>query len=152
MFNKIFRLFVMVIFVGCMTNIYALTTSSPIGYWKTIDDVTGQAKSIIQIYATSDQTLSGKVVQIFPKPGEDQNKVCEACKGDKHNQKIVGMVILEGMKLNGDKWDGGHILDPKNGKTYRCTFKLIKNGANLEVRGYIGVSVFGRSQVWERVK
>ena len=149
--NNILKLLVMLIFVGPMTNLYAETTS-PIGYWKTIDDVTGQPKSIIQIYANSDQTLSGKVIKIFPKPGEDQNKVCEACKGDKHNQKIVGMTILEGMKTDGDKWDDGQILDPKNGKTYHCTFKLIRNGANLEVRGYIGVSVFGRTQVWERVR
>ncbi len=134
-----------------MTNIYAQDMSSPIGNWKTIDDVTGKPKSIIHLYANSDQTLSGRVVKIFPKPGEDQNKICEPCKGSKHNQKIVGMVVLEGMKQNGEKWQGGQILDPKNGKTYRCTLRVIGNGSKLEVHGYIGIPAFGRTQVWERV-
>jgi len=150
--NKLLKKLMIFMCALYMTNIYALDTQSPIGYWKTIDDITHQPKSIIQIYANSDQTLSGKVIKIFPKAGEDQNKVCDACKGDKHNQKIVGMVILEGMKTDGNKWDGGQILDPKNGKTYRCTFKLIQNGADLEVRGYIGIAAFGRTQIWERVK
>ncbi len=135
-----------------ITASYAVNATSPVGVWKTIDDVTGQPKSIIQIYANADQTLSGRILKIFPSPGKDQNELCEACKGLRHNQKIVGMVILEGMKAEGDRWDGGHILDPKNGKTYRCTFKLIHNGAELTVRGYIGIAAFGRSQVWERVK
>lgn len=143
-----FLLFFSMIF---MMQSFASNANSPIGVWKTIDDVTGQPKSIIQIYANADQTLSGKILKIFPSPGKDQNEVCDACKGARHNQKIVGMVILEGMKASGDKWDGGHILDPKNGKTYRCTFKLINNGTELSVRGYIGISMFGRSQVWIRV-
>lgn len=150
--NRLLKKLVIFMCTLYMTNIYALNAESPVGYWKTIDDVTHQPKSIIQIYANGDETLNGKVIRIFPNAGEDQNKVCDACKGDKHNQKIVGMVILHGMKESGNKWEGGEILDPKNGKTYRCTFKLIQNGASLEVRGYMGIAVFGRTQIWQRVK
>lgn len=150
--NKLLKVFLIFFSMIVITHSYAGSSNSPVGVWKTIDDVTGQPKSIIQIYANADQTLSGKVLKIFPKPGEDQNKVCDACKGDKYNKKIVGMIILEGMKANGDKWDDGQILDPKTGKTYHCNFKLIHNGANLQVRGYIGISAFGRTQVWDRVK
>lgn len=144
--------FLIFVSLSYVTTAYAINTHSPIGDWKTIDDATGQVKSIVQIYSTSNQTLSGKVIKIFPKAGEDQNKICDACKGNKHNQKIVGMVIMENMKAKGDEWDDGQIMDPKNGKTYRCQFKLIDNGSKLKVRGYIGISAFGRSQVWERVE
>lgn len=150
--NKMLKIFLVLFSVSYITTLYAFTPNSPVGYWKTIDDVTGQPKSIMHIYANQDQTLSGRVVKIFPKPGEDQNKLCVACTGDKHNQKIVGMVVLEGMKADGNKWDDGQILDPKSGKTYRCNFTLTQDGTRLEVRGYIGISAFGRSQTWVRVK
>jgi len=150
--SKLVKNFLLFFSMIYMTMACALGAESPLGYWKTIDDVTGQPKSIVQLYMNQDQTISGKVIKIFPKPGEDPNRVCVACKGNKHNQKIAGMVILEGMKADGDKWDGGQILDPKNGKTYRCILKLMGKGETMQVRGYIGISVFGRTQVWERVK
>jgi uncharacterized protein (DUF2147 family) len=136
--------------ISTISIAHAANTNSPIGYWKTIDDVAGTPKSIIEIYETSQHTLEGKVLQIFPKPGEDQNKLCDACKGEKHNQRIVGMVILEGMKQNGEQWDGGQILDPKNGKTYRCKLKVVDHGEKLAVHGYIGMPLLGRTQTWIR--
>lgn len=131
----------------------ASTETSPIGYWKTIDDVTGKPKSILKI-AQSDGKLYGQVIKIFPRPGQDQNERCTACKGDKHNQKIVGMVVMTGLmqdKSDSTLWSGGHILDPLNGKTYRCYIQATDNAQRLNVRGYIGVSLFGRSQTWQRV-
>lgn len=150
--SKLLKKFILFFLAGYLTAACALQTDSPVGYWKTIDDVTGQPKSIVQIYTTRDQTLNGRVIKLFPKPGEDPNRVCVACKGEKHNQKIAGMVVMEGMKADGDQWDGGQILDPKNGKTYRCLLKLTDHGAKLQVRGYIGISLLGRTQVWERIK
>lgn len=132
---------------------YAVPAASPIGYWKTIDDVTGQPKSILKI-AQSDGVLYGQIIKIFPKPGKDQNETCDACRGDKHNQKIVGMVIMTGLtqdKSNPNIWNGGRILDPQNGKTYRCYVQATDNAQRLQVRGYIGISLFGRSQTWQRV-
>src|SRR5262245_15467378 len=124
------------------------TTNSPVGYWKTIDDVTGKPKSILHIYQ-SGGLLYGQVEKIFPRPGHDQNELCTSCKGPKHNQPIVGMVVMEGLKQNADnpsQWGGGQILDPMNGNTYRCSIQLSDNGQKLNVRGYIGISLFGRSQ------
>jgi uncharacterized protein (DUF2147 family) len=60
------------------------------------------------------------------------------------------MVIMDGLKASGDAYDGGHILDPDNGKTYQCKIKLDATGNKLEVRGFIGVSLIGRSQIWVR--
>lgn len=126
-------------------------TNSPVGFWKTIDDVTGKPKSILKISEAPDHTLSGQIIKIFPRPGKDQNEVCEACKGDLHNKRIVGMVILTGMTLDGDKWSGGRIMDPLNGKFYRCIIRVMNGGKELSVRGYIGLPIIGRSQTWYRV-
>lgn len=126
---------------------------SPVGYWKTIDDVTGKPKSILHIYLSGD-VLYGQVVKIFPRPGHDQNETCDACKGALHNQRIVGLVVMEGLKQNAsrpDEWNGGHILDPLNGKNYRCYIKVTDNGNKLNVRGYIGITLLGRTQTWIRV-
>ncbi len=124
---------------------------SPVGYWKTIDDITGKPKSIVQVWRNSDQMLMAKVVKIFPENPADLNKTCTACQGDKHDQPIVGMVIMSGLKSAENQWGNGQILDPENGKTYKCTARLMENGKKLNVRGFIGLPMFGRSQTWERV-
>ena len=122
---------------------------SPVGQWKTIDDNTHEAKSILEIFAR-DGRLFGKIVKLFRKAGEEQNPKCTKCPGNKKDQPLIGLVILEGLKPDGDQWSGGTILDPDNGKTYRCLIKVEKNG-KLKVRGYMGVSLLGRTQYWHRV-
>ena len=137
-----------------LQTVYADNANSPIGYWKTIDDVTGKPKSILQISLANKNMLMGTVVKIFPRPGYDENEVCSACTGSRHNKRIVGMVIMENLKQsssNPNEWKGGKILDPLNGKTYHCYIQVIENGQKLNVRGYIGLPLFGRSQTWLRV-
>lgn len=137
-----------------LSLVHAATANSPVGYWKTIDDVTGKPKSILQITQASNGALYGRIMKIFPSPGKDENQVCEACSGTRKNQRIVGMVILEGLKQNASntaEWSGGSILDPKNGKTYRCKLTVIDSGSKLNVRGYIGTPLFGRTQTWLKV-
>jgi uncharacterized protein (DUF2147 family) len=124
---------------------------SPVGAWKTIDDVTGKPKSIVRLW-TEDGILYGKVEKLFRAPDEEQNPVCDKCKGDKKNKPIIGLTILWDMKQKGDVWKSGKILDPKNGKIYGCKMQLLDNGNKLKVRGFLGISAFGRSQVWERVE
>ncbi len=124
---------------------------SPIGYWKTIDDLTGKPKSIVQVWKNHDQVLTGKVIKVFSSNNLASHKTCTACRGDKHNQPIVGMVIMSGLKSTKSQWANGHILDPDNGKTYKCTARLSENGKKLNVHGYVGLPLFGRSQTWERV-
>lgn len=122
---------------------------TPVGYWKTLDEVTGQPKSIVQIWETDDHRYAGKVIKIFANGGA--NKTCDKCSGNKHNQPIVGMMILTGLKQDQMQWNNGEILDPENGKTYKCRMRLTKEG-QLHVRGYIGLPLLGRSQVWQPVK
>jgi uncharacterized protein (DUF2147 family) len=128
--------------------------SSVVGYWRTIDDVTGKPKAVIRITESQDHTLRGQILKIFPRPGFDQNEVCSHCEGDKHNQRIVGMTVMNNLKLDTDNqnlYTKGSILDPNNGKTYHCNVLLTQNGQQLEVRGYLGIPLFGRSQTWLRV-
>src|SRR3990167_3898642 len=104
---------------GLTQTAFAAETDAK-GLWKTIDDVTGNPKAIIQVAETPEHTLQGTIVKIFPRPGYDQNELCAACKGQLHNQRIVGMKVLTGLKADKDnagRWKEGEILDPHNGKT-----------------------------------
>ena len=122
--------------------------SSPLGYWETIDDDGVTPTSVMYIYLEGD-TVSGRVVKILRK-GADPKGLCEKCPGDLKDKPVVGMRLLWGMKKDGKEWSGGRILDPDSGKDYACTMRV--DGDKLHVRGYIGVSLFGRTQVWRRAK
>ena len=128
----------------------AFAQNTPVGTWHTVDDATGKVKSTVEIYDAGNGTLEGKVVELLDSD-KGPNAVCDACKGDKHNQPIVGMVIAWGLKPDGDTWNGGKIMDPKNGKTYSAKMTPVDGGKKLEVRGYMGFSLLGRTQTWVRV-
>lgn len=137
------------LFVALMMCIQAVFAASPIGYWRTIDDVTGQTKAIIKIWEQSHQ-LFGQIVKTFPGPGE--SPICIACQGELHNRPIIGMVIMNNLKQDRNgAWIDGSILDPKNGKSYHCNIQVNNDGKSLNVRGYIGMPLFGRSQTWVKV-
>jgi uncharacterized protein (DUF2147 family) len=129
----------------CITSTFS---QSVIGKWKTIDDETGEAKSIVEIYENGGKVY-GKVIEIFEE--KRKNDVCKECSGVDKNKPIQGMVILRGLTKDDDEYSGGKIIDPKNGKTYKCTIAL-ESKDKLKVRGYIGFSLIGRSQYWVRVK
>ncbi|MBF8149285.1 DUF2147 domain-containing protein [Winogradskyella sp. F6397] len=126
---------------------FNLTAQSIVGKWKTIDDNTGDAKSIVEVYE-EDGKIYGKIIAVFNP--EVEYRVCSNCKGDKKDQRIVGLVFIEGLSKNGGVYDGGTILNPENGKTYRCRLKLEGDSDTLQVRGYL--AFFYRTQYWKRVK
>ncbi len=114
--------------------------------WQTIDDKTGKAKSVIQ-FSEKGGKVSGKIVKLYNKPA---STVCNKCKGSKKGKKIVGMTILSGLKAKGkNKWEGGKLLNPEDGKTYKGSLTL--NGNKLSVKGCV-VWPACRSQTWKRVK
>lgn len=123
--------------------------ASPLGYWTTIDDHTHEARSIVEI-AEHDGALSGHIVKLFRKPDEIQDPVCKECSGARHDARVIGMEILWGVRRAGDEWNGGEILDPETGNVYRVTLRPAVDGRTLDVRGFIGFSLLGRTQVWER--
>jgi uncharacterized protein (DUF2147 family) len=131
-------------------NAYAVDdAASPVGLWKNIDDVTGKPKALIRI-TESNGELTGKIEKLFRPANQDQNPVCEKCEGARKNQPVIGMVFMSGLKKNGNEYTGGEILDPDNGKTYKSKVTLTDGGKKLNVRGYIGVPMLGRSQTWIR--
>ncbi len=143
-------LFLLTIFVSSF--IFPSDKASPIGFWKSIDDKTGKAKSVIKIKQT-DGSLQGKILKLLDREGKDPNPKCKKCTDElRKNQPIIGMKILSNLKKDGNEWSGGKILDPKNGKEYKCYIKVLDNGKKLKVRGYIGFSLFGRTQYWYRIK
>ena len=124
---------------------------SPVGVWKTIDDVTGKERSIVRIVEVNG-ALQGTVENIFERPGDDPDHLCDKCKGDLKDKPVIGMTILWDLKDKGDVWKGGKILDPDNGKTYSCKMELAEEGKELNVRGFIGISLIGRTQTWYRME
>ncbi len=118
-----------------------------LGIWKTIDDVSQQEKSHIELYMKSGK-LFGRVINLLPNA---TTKVCNNCPGEKNGKSLIGMDIIWNMSVNGSTWENGQILDPKTGKIYSCSLSL-EGHDNLKVRGYLGISLFGRTQIWKRVK
>jgi uncharacterized protein (DUF2147 family) len=120
---------------------------SPVGLWETIDDKTGKPTAVVEIFKENSK-LFGRIEKVLTR--DDQSAVCVACKDDRKNQPIVGMIIIRNIKADGSEYSGGDILDPDSGVVYRCKMHLEKNGSLLIVRGYIGFAFIGRSQTWHR--
>lgn len=125
----------------------SLSAQGVIGTWKTIDDVDGTEKSNLELYMV-DGKLHGKIVKLLD--GAD-GEICIACKGDKKDKPLIGMEIIWGMKGKNGSYSGGKIMDPESGKVYKCKITLSDDKDQLDVRGYIGFSLLGRSQTWYRV-
>jgi uncharacterized protein (DUF2147 family) len=123
--------------------------ASPVGLWKAIDDNSGKPTALIRITEERGE-LRGKIEQLFRAPGEDPNPKCTLCSDARKDQPILGMTIVSGLKKDGDEYKDGEILDPNNGKIYKSKLSVHDGGKKVEVRGYVGVPMFGRSQVWLR--
>ena len=127
---------------------FSLAEDSPVGLWKTIDDKTNKPRSIIRIVEENGE-YKGSVEKGLVE-GEGPDRVCDKCDPPRKGQKILGMTIMWGLKKDGNEYKGGEILDPDNGKIYRCKMSLSEDGKKLNVRGFIGIALIGRTQVWLR--
>jgi uncharacterized protein (DUF2147 family) len=124
---------------------------SPLGLWQAVDDDTKQPSGWFLI-SQQNGVYAGKIVKMFLKPGEDPNSVCDQCKDDRHNHPWLGLELIRGMQQESDdKYSGGTILDPRDGKIYKATLKVSPDGQTLIVRGYLGVELLGRNQYWTRL-
>jgi uncharacterized protein (DUF2147 family) len=136
-----------VLFFSCRPAMGA--ESSPVGLWKTFDDRTHKPRGTIRIYEENG-SFFGKIESSFNP--EEAREHCVRCSGDRKDVPIIGLVILRGMSKHGSEYDGGDILDPETGSIYRCRFLLSMDGEHLLVRGYLGLSIFGRTQTWIRLE
>jgi len=138
---------ILLAFILVFTSVLVTNAQTIFGKWKTIDDETGIEKSIVEIYKVDGKAYA-KVLQLLEKGKED--KLCDLCKGANKNKPVKGMVIINGLTQDDDEWNDGKILDPKNGKEYKCYITLAEPN-KLKVRGYIGFALIGRTQYWYRV-
>jgi uncharacterized protein (DUF2147 family) len=121
--------------------------TSPVGVWKTFDDKTGKPRALVRIYEQGGK-LFGRIEQTFTPGGE--HRICVPCADERKNQPIVGLLIIRNIRQDGSEYSGGDILDPESGSVYRCKMHLEQDGSRLILRGYIGFSLLGRSQTWQR--
>ena len=123
---------------------------SAVGLWEQVDEKSGKPESWFKI-TERNGAYEGNIVKIFFKPGEDENWVCDKCEGAERGKPVLGLALIKGMQRNGSSYENGTIMDPRDGAVYRALMKLSPDGQKLEVRGYLGISLLGRSQVWNRL-
>ncbi|MBP6776948.1 MAG: DUF2147 domain-containing protein [Piscinibacter sp.] len=136
-----------------LASALALAQSTPAGVWKTIDDATKKEKSLVRITDNAGVFI-GKIEKLLD-PTAKQDAVCDKCTDERKDKPILGMTIITGVKQSAsaaDIWDGGHILDPNDGKVYKVRLSPADGGKKLDVRGYIGMPMLGRTQTWLRVE
>ena len=126
----------------------SLSAQTVFGKWNSFDEETNEIESVIEVYE-KDGKAYAKIIKITDP--ERQDATCFKCKGKRKDQPILGMDILTGLKKKDDEWSGGKILDPKNGKEYKCYIKLLDDNT-LKLRGYIGFSLLGRTAIWKRAQ
>lgn len=126
----------------------SFAADSPVGLWTTIDDKTNKPRSLVRIVEENGEYKG--IVEKGLREDDNPERVCEKCDAPRKNQKIQGMTFMWGLKKDGNEFKGGEILDPENGKIYRCKMKLVDGGKKLDVRGFIGIALIGRTQTWWR--
>lgn len=136
----------LIVFLAATLPAASAEISSPTGLWKAFNDA-GQPTGYIRI-SEKDGTFTGIAERGLPTDPED--KRCTECKGQRKNQRLQGMEILWNIRKDGDAYSGGEILDPFSGNIYRARLELIEGGNQLRIRGYLGISLFGRTQIWIR--
>ena len=136
---------------GHLSSLPGRTTDlTAVGLWEQVDERTGRTQSWFKI-TERNGVYVGNLVKIFFKPGEDENWVCDRCEGAEKGAPVLGLALIKGMRRNGDSYENGTIMDPRDGSVYRALMRLSPDGNKLEVRGYLGFSLFGRSQTWNRL-
>lgn len=124
-------------------------SSSPVGLWRTVDDKTGRESGAVRIFERNG-VLYGTVERITD-PARAK-MVCTLCPDDRKDKPLMGLSLLRGLKPDGAGWSGGTVIDPESGSIYRASMKLEDGGQKLSMRGYLGISLLGRSQTWVRIE
>lgn len=132
--------------------VLAAAEPSAVGLWEQVDEKSGKAESWFRI-TEKNGVYQGQIVKIFPKPGEDPDKkwICDKCEGDERNAPVLGLALIKGMQRKGLEYEDGTIMDPRDGTVYRALMRLSPDNKHLEVRGFLGFALLGRSQIWNRL-
>ncbi len=125
----------------------AQAAPSPVGDWRTFDDRTGKERSLVRIEEIGGELRGRIVATIDP---ADADKTCDICTDDRKGHKTIGLEVIRGLRPEGDHWADGRVLNPETGSIYHATLKLEDGGEKLVLRGYVGITLLGRSQTWLR--
>jgi uncharacterized protein (DUF2147 family) len=120
------------------------------GLWQQVDSESGRSQAWF-LFRERNGVFEGAIAKMFPEPGRDPNPRCVQCEGDQKNAPFLGLAIIRGMKRHGLDYEDGSILDPRSGTRYNALMRLSPDGRTLTVRGYLGISLFGKDQTWTRL-
>jgi uncharacterized protein (DUF2147 family) len=138
--------------IACLLSFGACAQgTTAVGLWQTYSDITGEADGIVRIVEVQGM-FEGRLEAVLSPPAPTPRPICDKCPGDLRGKPVVGLKILYGLRREGDAYTGGEILDPHDGRVYRCNMRLLEGGRKLELRGYIGIPAIGRTLSWMRIE